>query len=216
MYIWSVRTGPNLTVIFEPVGKKRFYPHNTMVCTPLAQHPPAGQAATRSECGRRAHTWPWQYARATPQPPRARNCAVWNAVCPQWHKAPTKAQIHSTLLLAAAIRLAHACAHDERCVKSRFDHGERMPSSNSHKFSPWLSFAQCSAKHFASRHTQLRASTSAKACESIATRHRTREREQREQPHSTQQHATCGVLRGEAPGSSLSRARQLANLQACA
>ena len=116
--------------------KKRFYPHNTMVCTPLAQHPPAGQAATRSECGRRAHTWPWQYARATPQPPRARNCAGWNAVCPQWHKAPTKTQIHSTLLLAAAIRLVHTCAHDERCVRSRFDHGERMPSSttatNSH------------------------------------------------------------------------------------
>ena len=188
-----------------------------MVCTPLAQHPPAGQAATRSECGRRAHTWPWQYARATPQPPRARNCAGWNAVCPQWHKAPTKAQIHSTLLLAAAIRLAHACAHDERCVRSRFDHGERMPSSttatNSH---------HGSALHNARQNT-LQAATHS-CVPALQRRHARALR--RGTAHASASSESSHTARSSTPHaafceekhacSSLSRARQLANLQACA
>ena len=73
----------------------------------------AGQAATRSNCGRLAHTWPWQHERATPYPPRAHHCAGWSAVRIEWHIAPTKAQIHNTLLRAADLWLAHACTHEE-------------------------------------------------------------------------------------------------------
>ena len=95
------------------IMKKDSLDDNTMVCPPLSQHPPAGQAARRSVCGRLAHTRPWQHARATPKPPRACHCAGWSAVCHQWHTAPTKAQTHNTLLRAADIRLAHACTHEE-------------------------------------------------------------------------------------------------------
>ena len=97
-----------------PIGEKNdSLDDNTMVCLPLFQFPPAGQAATRSVCGRLAHTWPWQHARVTPWPLRACYCAGWSAVCHQWHTAPTKAYIHNTLLRAADIRLAHACTHEE-------------------------------------------------------------------------------------------------------
>ena len=82
----------------------------------LSQRPPAGQAATRSVCGRLAHTWPWQHARVTPWPPRAHHCAGWSAVCHQWHTTPTKAQTHTTLLRAADFWHAHARAHEKRCV----------------------------------------------------------------------------------------------------
>ena len=185
-----------------------------MVCTPFAQHPPAGQAATRSECGRRAHTWPWQYARATPQPPRARSCAGWNAVRPKWHKAPPKAQIHSTLLLAAATRLVHACAHDERCVRSRFDHRERIPSSTT------ATIAQhCTAFHIA-QHNTLQDST-----QHCVPAHQQRHARalRRGTAHASASSMSSHTARSSTPNaafceeqhasSSLSHARQLANLQ---